>query len=244
MKGTRTRTRNLRLLNQKHRWESGRPRLSHRSQYESGQTRKARVSCCLPFPKSCSLFAARRTPSRGGVRAGDGEYTAHKISSCQLVTPSSCLTSICCLLASKIHPYLGHNIIRELMPAVKQLQVCTSSIACEGEGCSNVKTKQKKPSFRLARLLLFPQLNVASCHPRTHQRVPMHKEWLREIRLDSDDLNNSISTPMKPSTVRTETYLVMDIVVVRIIPCHQLEWVVREVISTMIVYGLESREAE
>lgn len=40
-------------------------------------------------------------------------------------------------------------------------------------------------------IFLPPEFNVTSGHPRTHQGIPVNEEGLREIRFDTNDLNNN-----------------------------------------------------
>jgi len=74
--------------------------------------------------------------------------------------------------------------------------------------------------------LLLTLLDLFPRHSSSQNRVPVNKEWLREIRLDPDDL-------------------MVDIVVISIIATEHLERVKGETVSAVIVnrfHGTESKQ--
>lgn len=97
----------------------------------------------------------------------------------------------------------------------------------------------------LQRLLGFcsPPFDVFSRHPRSEQRVPVHKEWLCKVGLDTNDLRNRQSID-KLFIPHYYAYLVMNIVIVRVITGNHLERVPGEAVPAVVVDGLQGRHGE
>lgn len=72
---------------------------------------------------------------------------------------------------------------------------------------------------------LAPGIHLLASHSGAQDGVPMHEEWLSEIRFYANNL-------------------VMNVMVVRVVTRHQLQGVEGEAIATVVVNGLEGGECE
>ena len=85
------------------------------------------------------------------------------------------------------------------------------------------------------------RLDVLSRHTGTKYHVPVDEEWLREIALDTNDLNKRhFVTGL--ATEETEAYLMMNIMVIRVVGCNELQRIPWQPVPAVIIDSLNCRE--
>ena len=84
---------------------------------------------------------------------------------------------------------------------------------------------------------LLPHVDVLSCQTCPKQYIPVDEERLREIRLDTNNLQHKYKSAngRRYSQMGVHKNLMMNVMIICIVSAHKLKRVEREPISTMVV---------
>ena len=93
----------------------------------------------------------------------------------------------------------------------------------------------------LALCFLAAKIDIFPSHACAKDYVPMNEEWLREIAIDSNDLMQNKYVVWGG---RDQTYLMMNVMIVRRVSTEHLQGIPREAVPAVIIHCLQGRYTE